>query len=443
MSRASRKALRLSDPEPSLRGPLVLVAALSFVFLLLFFPLPLAGDAASYYKMSVDLLARGTSDFFWPLGWPAAMACIGWVFGTSETSAKAFSFLLAFLALVLQFKIVQKGLQGVVRSRRRWRMAYGLILLNSPYLIYHGTSTLTVVPMAFLGSLLVYLLLFKRSPLPIAVTMSSMVLVRFGSIGILPAVVLFRYLLDGSIRRGVASVATALVLLIIPIAWVSHSLGQLVLLNKANGMNLFYGNHQRAPIYETWRWGSHEDAEKLIALNELTAKYSLDPTGSRRSTEYIGAMRKEAISQILDRPDLYILRMFTRASVLLAFDSSISGALIKTGERVLGVGFLIFMVLASLVTKTSALAGVIASDWKGRHLIWLLLGGLSVPHLVAFAHPSYTQMFTIVVLPVIAIAIARIEVTKLREKSKLVFGLTVLVGLCHLVFAGYMAHTRL
>jgi hypothetical protein len=423
--------------------PLAALCVAAILSALVFFPLGLHGDALGYYEMSLELMSGEKGAFYWPPGWPLAMAGVQGLLGPSQNVARGFSFVLALVTLWLQLRIARRALLGSVEDRRRWWTAYGLILLNSPYLLYCGTTTLTVVPLAFLGSLLVYCLLFVPSQVPPALLSASMTVVRFGSIGLVPAIFGYRYLRGANARGVMGGAMLAVALVTSCIVWTSLSAGHFVWLNRANSMNLYYGNHSGAPIYETWRWGSHSDAAKRTALADLAEDYSLDPSGSLRSDEYLTAMRTEATAQILRRPDLFILRMLTRLSVLLAFDSSVGSTLLERGRVVLGIGLLVFMALVSLATKTAAILGALGSDWKERHLVWVLLGALFLPHLIAFAHPSYSQMFTTAVLPVVGVAVARVDRRHLETRRGVIIGLITTVALCHVVFAGYMAYSRL
>ena len=83
------------------------------------------------------------------------------------------------------------------------------------------------------------------------------------------------------------------------------------------------------------------------------------------------------------------------------------------------------------------------SEWPDRHLIWITLGALAAPHIVAFAHPSYSQMFTTAVLPVIAIALARVDAPTALARQRLILSLAGLIAICHIGFGAYLAVTRL
>ena len=235
------------------RVVLGLLAACGF---LLFGREPLSSDALHYYTMSISLLETGTSRFYWPLGWPMAMAAVQAIFGASQLIAKLFSLALVVLTLEIQLRTVRRSLTGQCHQRHLWLLAYGCVALNGLYLLYHGTMTYSVVPMAFLGSLLVYAILFMRSPLLSGVLIALMTTVRFGSIALLPFVLFYQYRVRrNTITALMATAALSMAIIAVPIVWVSVSLGQRVLLNTANDLNLFYGNHPNAPLYETWPMG--------------------------------------------------------------------------------------------------------------------------------------------------------------------------------------------
>jgi hypothetical protein len=405
---------------------------------------PLLSDALEYFRMSLDLLERHTSHFYWPLGWPAALALVQWPFGASESVARGFSYCLVLTTLALQLWIVQRALRGRTDDRRRWWLAYGLILLNSPYVLYHGTQTFTLVPMAFLGTLLICAILFRRSAVAAAVIVALMTIVRFGALLLLPAVLLYLWHTAGTPRRSLLAAAVVGVAIIAaPIIWVSTSLGQFVALNTANPINLFMGNHPDTPIYETWRWGTHhDDPMKVKAFAELEQKYSLPPD-SFGSPKYVAAARSEALWGVLRRPDLFALRALTRLSLLLSADSAVGADFLHRGQMALGLFFLPFMFLVSVIAKTLAVAGVAGSTWKDRHLVWVLVGALFAPHIVAFAHPSYGQMFLTCLLPLIAIGGALVDWRKLHQHRHAALASLAVILLCHVAFAGYMAMTRL
>src|SRR5207247_6208939 len=94
---------------------------------------------------------------------------------------------------------------------------------------------------------------------------------------------------------------------------------------------------------------------------------------------------------------------------LPAFDSSIGADEWHLGYKSRAVALLIMMLVISLLTKAAAVFGLFGTEWPERHLIWALLTGLSLPHLIALAHPSYFQMFMNVAIPVIAVSVAKVE----------------------------------
>jgi hypothetical protein len=100
------------------------------------------------------------------------------------------------------------------------------------------------------------------------------------------------------------------------------------------------------------------------------------------------------------------------------------------------------MLVVSLLTKIAAIVGLLGTEWPERHLIWSVLAGFSIPHVIAFAHPSYFQMFMNVAIPVVALSAARADPERLIAKSRLLVAATLVVLLCHVVFISYMATTR-
>jgi hypothetical protein len=154
-------------------------------------------------------------------------------------------------------------------------------------------------------------------------------------------------------------------------------------------------------------------------------------------------MQKEATKQILSDPGLFTVRALARLAVLPTFDSSIGAEEWHRGFRTAAVVLLVLMLVISLLTKSAAVIGIFGTGWPGRHLIWLLLLGLSLPHLIAYAHPSYFQMFMNIVIPVIALSVAKIEGSRVTSSMKLSAALVLTILLCHGIFIYHMAHTRL
>jgi hypothetical protein len=426
-----------SEIKITLAKSMSIVLLLAGLFALLFFRLPLRSDSYSYYRMSLNFLRGEPSDFYWPLGWPAMMTIAEWIAGESQTAVKGFSFLLVLITLWLQLFIVQKGLPISTSVKRQW-FGYGIVLINAPHLLYHANFTLTVVPMAFWGTLLTYTLLFTQSVFSQAALISFMTAVRFGSIFLLPFVLVFKRLRGSSYKTLIGTTALVLFFVAIPVTFVSLSLGRFTLLNTANSKNLFYGNHPLAPIYETWQWGSSDTPQKRLALEELKRKY-LRLANAPPLPE---TMQREALKSIVNHPGLFSIRCFTRLSVLLGFDTSVGSDSIQNGHKITGVFLLGLMLIISVVTKFAAVIALIGTKWPGRHLIWCLLGGLSFPHIIAFAHPSYFQMFMNVVVPVVAVSVARVDTNLLKSALPFISSLFLIILCCHCFLIYHMYITR-
>jgi hypothetical protein len=444
---------------------MVLLIVLSVVFGYIFFRQPLESDALGYYQMSLELLRWDSTSFFWPLGWPAIMAVAQLIFGESQWVVKALSFVMVLSTLWIQLLIVRRGLpEG--SEPWRYRLGYSVIVINASALLYHASFTFTNVPIAFLGSLLVYTLIFTRSHITSAVLIALLGTVRFGSIFILPFVLAYKWVRGDSLKPLFAMSVVVAVLISIPIALASLTLGRLVFVSTNNSETVFYGNHESAPLYATWRWGSSggdKDPEKQLAIEQLKRDYRLRSDvdsdmhlqrplgvfftpGAQATNDLLEidqAMFKEAVKQIIDRPEMFFLRVLARFSVLLAFDSSIgSEAIVLKGNKILGFILLATILVVSLATKGAAIVGFFGTKWPGRHLIWAILVPLATPHLLALAHPSYMQMFMNVAIPVVALSAAQVNGKLLIKSLKPVITMGVVVLLCHVIFILYMASTR-
>jgi hypothetical protein len=203
------------------------------------------------------------------------MAGVQYTLGESQWVAKSFSFALVLLTLWVQLVIVWKALPAGATSLRR-RVAYGIVIANSLFLLYHANFTFTDVPVALFGTLLVYALLFgslATSTIATALLSAFMTGVRLGSFLLLPAVLVYNRLFRrAQWRLLVLSAVLSLVPILAAIAYVSTSSGNLVLMNTANSLNLFYGNHQLTPLYETWQWGTHDSTDNDSAIQALVEK---------------------------------------------------------------------------------------------------------------------------------------------------------------------------
>jgi hypothetical protein len=434
---ANHQSLFANARKTSLVYPISVVLVMAALFGLVFFRKPLTSDASAYYKMSLKLLKGEPSDFYWPLGWPVMMVGAESVLGISQYSVKAFTFLLALTTLVIQMITVKKVLSEF-SSSTRYLIGIGTILVNAPHILYNANFTYTVVPMAFWGALLIYVLLFMRSSsFFTGLIISIMTTIRFGSIFLLPFILIYKSLQKDSLRSLVLTTVVVFILISIPIAFVSFSLDRFTLLNTSNVRNLLYGNHPYAPLYETWQWGTRDTPQKKAALKELGEKYAIKDTGRMND-----AMRTEVIAMILKDPGKFLIRCLTRLSVLLAFDSSVGADELRLGNRLSGLLLIGLMLAISLITKSAAIIGVVASRWPGRHLVWTFLCGLSIPHILAFAHPSYFQMFMNVTISAIALAVAQVDPKLLRSSAKLIVWLVAILLFCHAILIYYMITTR-
>jgi hypothetical protein len=417
---------------------MAMVSLLAVPFGFAFFGQPLYSDSVDYYEMSLEFLKGKQPSFYWPLGWPLMLAAVQSIFGESQLVAKAFTFCLALLTLWVQLLIVRRGM-GEATSPRYIQFAYGIIIFNGLHFLYHANFAATIIPTAFFGTLLVYAILFTNSSVAIALLLAAMTTVRFGSIFLLPFVVLYQSLTHKTYGFMLKTVLLVMLLVSIPVGVVSYKLGGLVLLNTSNVHNLFRGNHSLTPMYETWRWTSIRNTDEERRAREALSKNDIvgaDGLAGHR------AMKQEAIRQILQHPAAFLFRTLTRTSALLAFDSSIGADQIKKNHRTIGIMLLLAMLLVSLVTKLSAVLGLLGTDWEGRHLIWCVLSGLSIPHIIAMGHPSYFQMFMNVAAPVIAVAIGQMKIDRLKSSFHAIAGMTAVILLCHGLFIYYMWKTR-
>jgi len=419
--------------------PLIILAVIAGIGIAALRDRPLESDALGYYEMSVDLLRGDVREFYWPVGWPAALAGVQWIFGESQSVVKAFSCAIAVITLVMQLHLVRW--LGLGLSGGRIAVAEGVILLNAPYLMYHGMSAFVVVPMVFLGTCLAYSLLLTRLPWIAGILTGLLAIVRAGSLAVLAVVVGWGARRSHRVGPLVAAGVLGILLFGAAVAWVSHKSHRFVPLNTANSINLFYGNHRDAPLYETWRWGSHDDDQKKRAISKSLAAQGLEGTPVR-SPAAASALGVEAVRQIISRPDLFVIRCVTRGSLLMAFDSSIGARMIKGGDRMLGYAFLGGMLILSLITKTCVVVGGFGSAFPHRRLCLWLLVGLVIPHVVAFAHPSYGHMFVTMVLPLAAVGAASADRRQLAQHGRIIWPWGIAIIASHAMYLAYMAGSR-
>jgi hypothetical protein len=100
------------------------------------------------------------------------------------------------------------------------------------------------------------------------------------------------------------------------------------------------------------------------------------------------------------------------------------------------------MLFVSLVTKFAAAVGILGSKWSNRHIVWIVFLTLCLPHIVAFAHPSYSQMFITIVVPVAAVAALQVDTALLRRRLPQLAITILLILVSHAAFMYHMWRTR-
>jgi 4-amino-4-deoxy-L-arabinose transferase-like glycosyltransferase len=355
-------------------------------------PFPFIGDERSYHVMAGQLLAGVRFAPDWPPGLPYYLALFRSIFGASHVVAMA-----AMIPWYLAFSALLYALCVRVRGRHAANVALTVFAV-CPTFVYHSVIPLTQLPVAvclLLVALLAILLNEKRSlgvSLAMGAALGVCVLLRPSAALLaasVPAFILIRWRSPGSALAVVAVAA----MLVVPWEVKVHAMtGDVVAVNYATSRNLYIGNSPWTPLYRTWWFGSHEDAESVPAgFRETDAAIRALPPSLQDS-----AYRRLALEHILKRPDLFVLRTLNRVRTYFAFDTYAGTVLVKFDKlpKLLGLAVIALDAIFYMVILALSLAAFLA--WEqvriGRAALSALLliaAAYALPYWVAFSHPTY------------------------------------------------------
>ncbi|GAB4405284.1 MAG: hypothetical protein OHK0039_06110 [Bacteroidia bacterium] len=335
----------------------------------------LDGDAGAYTAAATALLAGEAYAAYWPPGLPYLLAGAAWLLtAPAGYFAVGLAGYLAMAALLAQ----------IVRdARSAW--ATGLVLAVYPTLLHHSIAPLSQVPVAagVLGLLLLTARQIPHRLLAAGLLLGLMALVRPATL-VLPGA-LALWLLAGGQRR---YLYLALLLLgcALPVAgWQVHMRASGAFINYANARNLYLGNHPQTPHYRTWWLGSHDVAGDPAFADFVREQEALlqQPVAARDR-----AYRALAQAHIAAAPATFVRRSLNRFRCFWAFDS-FAGAFVyahapRAGLVLVALDGLIYVSLGWL-----ALLTLLRQPLRAHLRELLLLGGLALPYVLAFAHPTY------------------------------------------------------
>ncbi len=385
-------ALAAPRTAPLLLGAWVLSRLLAVVALR---ATPLADDALDYHRMAVALLEGVRFEPDWPPGLPLYLA-LWYRLLAPEVWVGRLALALLSIAVAGLLLVWVRRAAGIVAGNLAL-----LLLLFAPSQIVLAATPLTQVPAALLLLALAVAMTgaLARPTLWRALVLGALlggaVLVRPSNlllVVVTPIALAFR-----TRRLGMALVP-AMVLVLVVAAWTAKArqlTGRFVFINNANAQNLFYGNNPDTPLYSTWWFGSHKPGEPGVPETYVRQYQRITalPMADRGQ-----AFSRAALEHIKARPDLFILRSFSRVRTFFAFDTFTGAQVIKQAETktmtLLGLLALAFDGSCYVVVAALALLwlGSLPSDESERRA-GLVAVGLTLlyalPYFVSFSHPTY------------------------------------------------------
>ncbi len=224
----------------------------------------------------------------------------------------------------------------------------------------------------------------------LGVTLGLLILTRPSALpmlGLLPIYLIFRS------RKWLASGLVALIPIIMIAAYIStvyRSTGHLVMINFSSTQNLFLGNNPYTPIYRTW-WFSTHDAQLPAGYQALNAEIMSKPWYQQNAL-----YRRLAFQSIASRPDLFVMRTFSRIRVYFAFDSYSGSLLLNRYFASRALAFAAIAVdcgLYLLVTFSAILFlfTVVRNSKRFWPTVTILavLAMYAAPYFISVSHPIY------------------------------------------------------
>ena len=375
------------------------------------------GDTAAYKADAIRLLQGESYLPYFPPGLPYYLAAFIRVLGDSDNTCR-----FAMVLLHIPFSLALLNVARCIVSRG----SANLTLLI--FAVYPSFIHLSVDPMSeMLAATLIVLLLacmarvLRAAPATDAsssIDKRSTSLMRLGPGVWGAALTLVRpasALLAGALscwaswraRRPAIVVISLAILTAMLGVWLSkahHMVGHFVPVNHANVRNLYLGNNPYTPLYRTWWFGSHLGGEPGVPPAFSAA---LQRIKDQPPVEQTPLFRQAALDHILDRPDLFLVRTFSRIRVYFAFDSFTGGVFVKAygfgklgGAGLLAIEAICFTALLSLGVLNWVLLPTLSQEANRiRWLLTLCILVYAAPYWVAFAHPR----FHVPIVPLLAL----------------------------------------
>ncbi|MCZ2222786.1 MAG: glycosyltransferase family 39 protein [Chitinophagales bacterium] len=354
---------------------------------------PLASDALSYHNMALQLLHNESFSPFWPPALPYFLLFFYYIFGASEIIGRV-----SMLLFYIFFSFAIFGLAKKIISTKTANLTV-LIFAISPTYIFYSVETYTQLPTATYLAIAAYLMVLinKKShwayPILLGVILAALILTRASSIvflGLIPLYIIIKA------KKPSSALIPILVSLVIVFSWIDkvHQMtGRWIMINEANSVNFFIGNNPYTPLYKTWWFGSHGKGEPGVptAYIEMLSNIRSNPPQVQDKL-----FLQAALTHIISRPDLFLIRTASRIRNYLAFDSFTGSALISSYSAnkllaliVIFLEALFYCAIMVLAIRYIFDSHLTSGKFENIVLLLLLAAGYAAPYWVSFSHPTY------------------------------------------------------
>lgn len=377
------------DSSWSIYAILTLGTLLRLIGLYLVSTLPLQSDPLSYHRMALQLLHKVDIQPFLPPGLSYYLSFFYSLFGESELIGRACMILPYWILSAFLFLLAKK-----ISSRKVANIAV-LILSVFPTFVYHSVTPLTQLPMAALLTAIAYFAIRSRQNMSWACSISLGLLLGIGTLirpsALLLVLFLPLYFIITKRRFLLSSVIaiSAILLISLWIFKVHKMTGEFVMVNHANSMNFFLGNNRWTPTYKTWFLGSHSSEDEAFKALRGEIKKNPLPVQDQLYMQY-------AISYILSRPDLFLLRTLNRVRVYFAFDTYTGSVLMKgydidkrIGLGIIMIDAIFYFSIVSLAILFLFLPSCMFGNRSAINITIAIIIIYSLPYWIAFSHPTY------------------------------------------------------
>jgi hypothetical protein len=356
---------------------------------------PLVSDSRDYREMALRLLDGRPFVPYWPPGLSLYLAPF-LAAGLGDIALRA-SMLVWWVVFCMALVRVAKDL--CVKD------SITLILLGlfsiTPALIHFSLEPMTQMPSAALLLVAVSATVrcWKRpgwgAALLLGAATGGLSLVRPSALPLLAVLPALLYVGRRQVREPLIALALGSMMILVWVARVHQLSGQWTI-NNSNGANLYYGNNPWTPLYRTWYFGSHaklgsEEIEQFPEYGTIVRQIIELP-----KTERGAAFRERAVSYVLHRPDLFLLRTLNRVRCFWGFDiftaanvRSAGAAVSRWFPVVLAMDAASYLVIAGFAFFWIATAqGSFWTQWE----TWLLTSTVvlyGLPYWVTMSHPTY------------------------------------------------------